>query len=231
MIRSTIVYFFLAIYILAMSPLALAWSLLTKNPTIFFTLGRFCVRIAGWMAGVRVQIRGGDKLLPGETYVFLSNHQGNADAPVLAHAVPGNFSGLIKKEMMRLPVLSLVLKQAGFVPVDRQDPAQAHASIDRGAALLQQGRPFISFPEGTRSRDGRLGSFKKGVFILAIKAQKPVVPITIRNSNIVQPPGTYRIKPGCIELIFHDPIPTGEMTLEDRDKLMRATRDAISSAL
>lgn len=231
MIRSTIVYLFMALYILILAPIALAWSALTGKPTIFYTLGRLCIRIAGLFAGVRVRISGREKLLPGETYVYLPNHQGNCDAPVIAHAVPGNFSGLVKKEIMKLPVLSLVLKQSGFIPVDRRDPAKAHASVDRAAALLREGRPFVSFPEGTRSRDGRLGEFKKGVFIMAIKAQKPVVPITILNSNAIQPPGAYRIHPGRVEVIFHDPIPTLGLTLEDRDRLMLATRQAIASAM
>ncbi len=231
MIRSTIVYLFIASYILILSPIALAWSGLTGKPTILYTLGRLCIRIAGLLAGVRVRIRGRERLLPEETYVYLPNHQGNCDVPVIAHAVPGNFSGLIKKEMMKLPVLSWVLKQAQFVPVDRKDPAKAHASVDRAAALLREGRPFVSFPEGTRSRDGRLGEFKKGVFIMAIKAQKPIVPITILNSNAIQPPGTYRIHPGSVEVIFHEPIPTLGLTLQDRDRLMVATREAISSAM
>jgi 1-acyl-sn-glycerol-3-phosphate acyltransferase len=231
MIRTTMAYVFVASYIFILSPFALAWSLLTKRPTIFYTLGRFCIRVAGLIAGVRVKISGREKLVRGETYLFVPNHQGNCDAPVMAHAIPGDFSGLIKKELMSLPVLSLVLKQAQFVPVDRRDPAKAHASVDRGAALLKQGRPFISFPEGTRSRDGRLGEFKKGLFVMAIKAQKPVVPITILNSRKIQPPGTYRINPGTVEVIFHDPIPTRQMTLEDRDRLMYATRQAIASAL
>ncbi len=231
MIRSTIVYTFVALFILIMSPIALAWAGFTKSPTVFYILGRACIRVAGWIAGVRVRITGRENLCSGTTYVFLPNHQGNCDAPVMAHAVPGNFSALIKKEIMRLPVLSLVLKQAAFVPVDRRDPSKAHASVDRGAALLAQGRPFISFPEGTRSRDGRLGEFKKGVFVMAIKAQVPVVPITILNSSAVQPPGAYRIRPGRIEVIFHSPIPTTDMTLDDRDRLMLATRKAIASSL
>ncbi len=231
MIRSTLVYAFIALYILIFSPVALAWSALVGKPTIFYTLGRLCIRIAGVLAGVRVRILGRERLIRGETYVYLPNHQGNCDAPVIAHSVPGNFSGLIKKEMMKLPVLSLVLKQAGFVPVDRRDPVKAHASVDRAAALLRAGRPFVSFPEGTRSRDGQLGEFKKGVFIMAIKAQKPIVPITILNSNAIQPPGTYRIHPGCVEVIFHDPISTVGLTLDDRDQLMLATRQAIASAL
>jgi len=231
MIRSTFVYAFVALYIVVFAPPALIWSSVSGKSDLLYTLSRLCIRIAGVMAGVKVRIQGSEKVRPGETYVFLPNHQGNCDAPVIAHAVPRNFAGLVKKEMMKLPLLSRVLRAAQFVPVDRLDAAQAHASIDRGAALLKQGVSFVAFPEGTRSRDGRLGEFKKGVFIMAIKAQKPIVPVTILNSYAVLPSGSYRINPGEVRVIFHDPIPTAGLALEDRDSIIAATRNAIASAL
>jgi 1-acyl-sn-glycerol-3-phosphate acyltransferase len=113
------------------------------------------------------------------------------------------------------------------VPVDRRDPNQARAAIDRGAALLRQGLSFLAFPEGTRSRDGQLGEFKRGVFVMAIKGQTPVVPVTVLNSAIIQPRGSYRIRPGTIEVIFHDPIPTAGLSIADRDRLIELTREAI----
>jgi 1-acyl-sn-glycerol-3-phosphate acyltransferase len=133
--------------------------------------------------------------------------------------------------MMRMPVLSLVLKQVQFVPIERQNPLKAHAGIEFAARLLREGKSFLAFPEGTRSRDGRLGEFKKGVFIMAIKAQVPVVPVTILHSATIQPPDHYAIRPGCIEVIFHDPIATEGMTLEDRNQLVKSARDAILSRL
>ena len=90
---------------------------------------------------------------------------------------------------------------------------------------------LAAFPEGTRSRNGRLGEFKKGVFIMALKSQRPVLPITIVDSDRIQPAGTYKIRPGRVHVVVHDPIATSTMTLEDRDRLMRTTRAAIASAL
>lgn len=207
------------------------WTALSGNSRSLYGLARFCIRAAGWMSGVKVSIRGAEKILPGLTYVFLSNHQGNCDGPVLVHAIPRDWSALIKKEMMRLPVFSLVLKQVKFVPIERTNAKDAHYGIERGVKLLKEGTSFVAFPEGTRSRDGRLGEFKKGVFIMALKAQTPIVPITILNSTNVQPPGAYGFRPGCIEVIFHDPIETKGMTVEDRNALVQMTRDAIASSL
>ncbi len=231
MIRGIIVYTFMALFVLVMSPIAMLWAVITKNAHIYFVLGRFCVRAAGLLAGVRVRVKGAEKIDPGETYVFLSNHQSNADIPVLTHVLARDYRALMKKEMMRLPILSIILKHAKFVTVDRSDPNQAHSSIDRGAALLRQGYSFIAFPEGTRSRNGRLGDFKKGVFVMALKSQRPVLPITVVHSNRIQPVGAFKLKPGFVDVIIHDPIATSGMTTEDRDHLMSQTRAAIASAL
>ena len=231
MVRATLVYGFIALYLLVMGPIALTWTFLSKETRLMYDLARFCIRVAGILGGVRVRTSGKDKIEPGQTYVFLSNHQGNADAPVLAHAVPRDWRALIKREVMRLPILSLVLRQVKMVPIDRSDAQKARTSIDTGVKLLRQGYSFIAFPEGTRSRDGRLGTFKKGVFIMALKAGVPVVPISIIDSNRIQPPGEYAIRPGVVKVIFHDPIPTAGLTMEDRDRLVEATRAAIASAL
>jgi 1-acyl-sn-glycerol-3-phosphate acyltransferase len=231
MIRATLMYFFVGLYVVVMSPLVILWTIISGNSSFLFRLSRFCIRAAGLMSGIKVTVQGKEKILPGLTYVFLSNHQSNFDGPVLVHAIPQDWSALIKQEMMRLPILSLVLRQAQFIPIERTNPKNAHLGIEHGAKLLTQGKSFLAFPEGTRSRDGCLGDFKKGVFIMAIKAQATVVPITILNSASIQPPGEYRIHPGRITVIIHDPIATAGMTTEDRNKLVELTRDSIASAL
>ena len=231
MVRATFVYLFVGLFVVLAFPFVFLWTLIARDPHFLYILARFCIRTAGWLSGVRVSVEGREKILPGRTYVFLSNHQGNFDGPVLCHVVPRDLRALIKKEMMRLPVLSLVLKQAQYVPIERLNPKQAQAGIDLGAQMLKEGKSFFAFPEGTRSRDGRLGEFKKGVFIMAIRARTPVIPVTILNSNKIQPPGSYGIRPGSIRVIFHDPIETEGMDLEDRNLLVQLTRDAIVSRL
>ncbi len=213
------------------APFAMLWTLIAGNSILLYRLARFCIRAAGWLSGVRLVVQGREKILPGRNYVFLSNHQSNFDGPMLCCIVPRDLKALIKKEMMRLPVLSLVLKQVQFVPIERKNPKQAQSGIDRGVDLLKDGKSFFAFPEGTRSRDGHLGEFKKGVFIMAIKAQAPVVPVTIVDSRRIQPPGRYGIRAGSIHVFIHDPIETAGMDLEDRNRLVQLTRDAIASRL
>jgi 1-acyl-sn-glycerol-3-phosphate acyltransferase len=231
MFRATVVYLFMGAYIALVGPPAMLWTALSGNSAFLYRLARLCIRTAGLLAGIRVRIRGRDKILPGITYVFVSNHRSNCDGPVLCHAIPRDWAALVKREIMRLPILSLVLKQVHFVPLERLNPKQAHAGIELGADLLKTGKSFVAFPEGTRSRDGRLGEFKMGIFIMALKAGVPIVPVTILNSARVQPPRRYGIGSGCIEVVFHKPVETNGMTLDDRSRLMHLVRQAIASAL
>ena len=231
MIRATLVYIFVSLYVLIMSPIAFLWAWLSGDAPFIYRAGRFCLYVAGWMSGVKVLVRGKEMLSPGQTYLFLSNHQGNLDAPIIICVAGRELRSLFKKEMMRIPVLPLAMKKVGFLPIDRTDPARAHACLDEGAKMLKDGHSFFAFPEGTRSRDGCLGPFKKGVFHMALKAGVPIVPVSIKNTNTIQPRGKYAIRPGTIEVTFHDPIPTAQFQFEDRARLIEATRAAIAAGL
>jgi len=231
MFRATLVYILIGTCLLLIAPFGLLWAACTRDAHPLFCLTRFCIRAAGLITGVRVSVEGREKINPGQTCVFISNHQGNFDGPVLLHVIGRDLRALVKKEMMRLPILSLVLRAAEFVPLERTNAKQARAGIERGVRLIREGKSFFAFPEGTRSRDGSLGEFKKGGFIMAIQAGAPVVPITITNSAAIQPPGSYGIRPGRIRVVIHDPIETQGMTFEDRNALAKQSRAAIASAL
>jgi 1-acyl-sn-glycerol-3-phosphate acyltransferase len=229
--RATLVYVFVGLFILVVAPVAMLWTVASGNTTFIYRAAHFCIRTAGWLCGVRVKSEGREKIRPGQNYLFVSNHQGNFDGPVLFHTIPRDFRVLIKKEMMQIPVLSVILKQVRFVPINRSNPASAKTSINCGVELLKEGYSLVAFPEGTRSRDGRLGPFKKGAFLMALRAKTPILPISIANSREIQPPGTYGIHPGVIEVIFHDPIFTDELGIHDSDELAQRTRTAIASGL
>ena len=231
MLWATLVYIFVGLFVAITGPIAMIWALLSRNTDCLYSLARICIRAAGWICRIRVVVHGKERILPGQAYLFLSNHQSNCDGPILFYTTRRNLRAVIKKEIMRIPLLAQALKLANFVPIDRTDPIKARASIDLAVRRLKAGLSFFAFPEGTRSRDGRLGEFKKGVFVLAIKAGVSVVPVSIRNSRALQPPGRYGIKRGSVEVTFHEPIATEEMSLEDRDQLLDATRKAIASGL
>jgi 1-acyl-sn-glycerol-3-phosphate acyltransferase len=231
MLRTIVTYIFVGAYIAIAGPISLLWTFFSGQGDILFSLAHFCIRAAGWISGVRVETLGREHIQPDQAYLFLSNHQGNFDGPVLFYTSGRNLRAVIKKELLRIPLFSLVLRAANFVAVDRADPIKARAGIDRATQLLKGGLSFFAFPEGTRSRTGQLGVFKKGVFVMAINAGVPVMPVTICNSRAIQPPGRFAIRPGTIRLIFHHSIPTDQLKPEDRDRLLQLTQAAISKGL
>jgi len=122
-------------------------------------------------------------------------------------------------------VVGAVLDSLGMVPIDRESSADAVAALNRVRA---GGQSFVVFPEGRRSRDGRLGEFKKGAFVLAIRLGLPVVPVACRGTRRLMPRGSrLTVIPGEIELVIERPIPTAGLRFEDRDALAAQAREAI----
>ena len=180
------------------------------------------------LCGVRVRVHGLEHLGEGP-YVFTPNHQSHFDIPALLGYLPGNNRFAAKKELFREPVLGMVLRTLGMIPVDRDNPMEAVTRLNR---LKQEGFSAIVFPEGTRSRDGRLLPFKKGAFVAAIELDVPVVPVVCKGTQTVMPKGGYlSIVPGDVDLIVLEPIPTDRLGYEDRDRLRDLVRDRIAAEL
>ena len=160
----------------------------------------------------------------------MCNHVSNLDPPVLLPALPGRSSVLLKKELMKIPILGVAMRLGKFVPVERghrRDAAQA--SVEAAADALRSGLHIVVFPEGTRSRDGRLATFKKGPFFLAQQTGAPIVPIALAGTQTMMRKGSVAITPGVarIELLpAIDPAAYGT-----REELLRAVRGAIAAAL
>jgi 1-acyl-sn-glycerol-3-phosphate acyltransferase len=230
MIRAFFVTAITFAYILAVGPPLLIYGVLTGNADPVYRAGMLGARMALWLAGVKVEARGLEKIPRQGPAVFMSNHQGNCDPPALISQLP-MVSVIGKKEFFRIPVLGRAMKMRKFVPVDRQNREQAIAAVEEAVNILKAGQPFLVFPEGTRSPDGRLQPLKKGVFILAIKAGAPIVPISISGSSKIMTKGKFVIHPGRVRITVHDPIPTAGRTLDERDLIMAQVRQALLSGL
>lgn len=230
MIRAAIVYLLTSAYILLLGPPLLVYCALTHNADLIYKAGMLGARMALWLAGVKVEVRGREKIPRDRAVVFMPNHQSNSDPPaVIVHLPP--VLVLVKKEFFRVPILGRVMRMCGFISVDRKNRENAIAAVNAAARALQAGRSFLAFPEGTRSPDGRLQHLKKGVFLMAIEAGVPVVPISVSGSRKIMRKGDWRLHSGLIRMTIHDSIHTAGCTPLDRDRIMRRVREAIASGL
>ncbi len=183
-------------------------------------------------AGVRVRLSGLERIEPKRAYIFASNHQGWFDIFSILAKLPVHFSWLAKEELFHMPVLGPAMRATGYIPIDRTDHRKALESMNRAAMRVRDGTSIVIFPEGTRSPDGVLQEFKKGGFMLAIKSQQPIVPVTISGSHGILPKkGDWVIHPGRISITLGNPIPTEGCSMKDRDWLMAEVRQAIRKFL
>ncbi len=170
-------------------------------------------------SGVQIEVRGLELLKPERSYVFAANHQSQFDIPVLGVVLPFQVRWLAKESLFRIPFFGWALKATGYIPIDRQNPRRGLRSLEAAAQKVKKGFSVIIFPEGTRSPDGRLLSFKSGGFVLAIKSGQPVVPIAICGTRKVMPRGRLWVTPGLVRVKIYKPIETKGLTLRDKAEL------------
>ncbi len=210
----------------SMGATALAMARLGVPQSMIWSFAKLQARNACRALGVRVTIRGKELAAEGGPYIFTPNHQAHIDIAALLGYLPGNNRFASKKELFDEPVLGAVMRTLGMLPVDRDDPMQ---SIDVLNRALREGHSIIIFPEGTRSRDGRLLPFKKGAFVAAIEMGYPIVPVIVKGTRRVMPKGGYlSIHPGNVEIVVKPPIATRGLDYHDRERLRDAVREIIA---
>lgn len=211
-----------------MGTVAVVLHLVVRREGLTWRFAKSQARALARVLGVRVNVRGLERL-DGRPCVFIANHSSHFDIAAILGFVPGITRFTAKKELFREPVLGLVMRTMGMVPIDREHPEKA---VERLKKLRADGCSLVFFPEGTRSRDGRLGPFKKGAFVTAIALGMPVVPIACRGGDRVMPAGGYlTILPGDVELEILEPIETVGLSYEQREELADRTRRRIAEAL
>lgn len=230
MIRSILVTVITFAYILIAGTPFVIYAILTGKTDPVYQVGVRGARMALWLAGVRLEVRGREKIPVQGAAVFMPNHQSNCDPPAVVSVLPPVLI-LAKQEFFRVPVLGRAMRLRGFIPVDRKNRERGIQAVEKAVESLKAGHSFLAYPEGTRSPDGRLQPFKKGVFMMAIQAGAPIVPISISGSNKIMRKGEITMRPGTVRITFHDPIPTRGCTLEDRGRIMEAVRKGILAGL
>lgn len=180
-------------------------------------------------AGVRFTVEGADAIDWSRPYLIVANHQSVIDICALFRAVPVPLRFLLKREMTRVPFVGRYAKSTGMLFIDRDNRRAGPRMLRDAAAMLRDGNSLCVFPEGTRSRDGRVAAFKGGPFQAAIDAGVDVLPVAITGAGAVLPPsGLFRVRPGLIAVRFGTPQSTAGA---GRQALARGAHAAVVSLL
>jgi 1-acyl-sn-glycerol-3-phosphate acyltransferase len=197
---------------------------------VVYYLGLIWARCILWIAGARLIIEGLQNIDLKRQYVFIGNHQSHFDVLTVFSAIPLIMRFLTKKELFKIPVFGWALSAVGMIKIDRAHHEESVKSMNEALEVMRRNKiSLVVFPEGTRSPDGKLGTFKKGGFIIAIKGKIPIVPISISGSRFVLPKHSSRATPGPIKMVIAKPIETGNYTYLNRDELMTRTIDTIKN--
>src|SRR5215204_1740122 len=226
-LRSVLTYIVVSLYVLIAGPIALAIGVGLKNKTALYVPGHIGVGLALGLAGIRYRVHHRERVPRDRAVVFCSNHESNVDPPVLFQALHRRLHVLFKAELTKLPILGAVMVAGGFVPVERDRREASMASIDRAAESIRSGNSFLIFPEGTRSRTSELLPFKKGGFIMAIKAQAPIVPVAVSGGRSAMQKGSWFVRPVMVDVRIGELVETSGYALDDRDQLIEIVRARI----
>ena len=230
-VRSAAAYFTVSAYVLIVAPPGMLLAILLRWRSLLYVLGHIGVRLGLALTGIRFRIAGTDNLPLGRAAVYCANHQSNVDPPILFDALHPRMHILYKHEIDRIPILARAFRLGGFIPIDRRNKEAAMRSIEAGAESIRSGHSFLIFPEGTRSTTGDLLPFKKGGFVMAIKAQSPIVPIAVQGGRAAMTRGSWIIRPVQVSIRVGRPIETAGLGLNERDALILTVRREIKALL
>jgi 1-acyl-sn-glycerol-3-phosphate acyltransferase len=210
--------------------IGIPYTLIVGDITRLYWVSMWITRTGIRAAGIKVQIEGMQNMPVDRACILMSNHVSNLDPPILMPAIPVRSSVLLKKELMKIPILGPAMRLAKFVPVERGSRREtAQAMVAAAAAALQAGLPIAVFPEGTRSLDGRLSKFKKGPFFLAQQTGAPIVPVAISGTEKMLKKGSAWVTPGVARVQMLKMIEPADY--DSREQLMEAVHRAIADAL
>jgi 1-acyl-sn-glycerol-3-phosphate acyltransferase len=225
--RTACLVLFYVVIVILLTPFIL-FCMLTGLRQALVEVGLWAMRVSRRILGLTVVVSGLERVAPGRPHVFMPNHESFLDGPLAMTLIPGVARVILKKSILKIPIVGTAMLFVGFVPVDRKGAQGGKKSIARAVRLMRtKGYSFLIFPEGTRSLDGRIGPFRRGGFFLALESGAPIVPVTIRGTHALMPKGQWYARRGTVRIVFHDPIPVDAYTTETMNGLMGKVKAAI----
>ncbi len=211
--------------------LTLALLLLARPKNVSRWTGVPWSRLMARITPMSVEVEGREHIEPGQSYVIVSNHQSQYDIFVLYGWLGVNFKWVMKKELRTIPGIGVACDRLGHIYIDRSSRAAAIEALENAARRIVDGTSVVFFPEGTRSRSGRLKRFKKGAFRMAQDLGLPILPVTVAGTRDILPPGSTDLRPGSVRLVFHRPVDAERVAGAACGEVMDEVRAAIDSAL
>jgi 1-acyl-sn-glycerol-3-phosphate acyltransferase len=233
-LRSLTAYVFVIAYLVLIGAPGLMFAIATNTHRHLIVLGIACIRVAMTILGIRVDVSGAEHIQHRRAALYTVNHASNVEPPILfavLRELTPRLKVVYKAVLRKTPILGRGFDAVGFVPIERENRERATQAIDQAARSVQTGNSLLMFPEGTRSRTGELLPFKKGAFVLAIKAQAPVVPTAIFGAARAMRPGSPLIWPTTVRVHFGPPIETAGLQMSDRDMLAERVRTDVAGLL
>ncbi len=192
--------------------------------------GVIWARINVFITPMVVHVQGREHIVPRQSYVIVSNHQSHYDIFVLYGWLGIDFKWIMKMELRKVPVLGLACDKIGHIYIDRKNTEAAVRTIREARRRIVDGTSVIFFPEGTRSRTGALGTFKKGAFKMALDLNIPILPVTITGTRDILPPKTLQLFPGRARMVIHKPVEVSAYDESRIRELMERCRQIIDPA-
>jgi 1-acyl-sn-glycerol-3-phosphate acyltransferase len=195
------------------------------------TTGVWWSRFNAFITPMRVTVTGRENIVKNQSYVVVSNHQSSYDIFVLFGWLGIDLKWVIKTELTKYPVFGYATEKGGNIIIDRSNPKEAYKSLEKARQKITGGTSIIMLPEGTRSRTGELGKFKKGAFVLARDLNLPILPVTITGTRKILPPKTLDLFPGRADMKIHAPVDINDYDEVSLDRLIDDVKEIIRKGL
>ena len=208
-----------------MGSVSVACSFFDPNGKRQHAVSRAWAKMLLAIAGVKVRVSGLEHIRPHQNYLFIGNHLSLMDTPVILPNIPKHFLFMVNVRFVKLPFLGTHLRRSGHIGIDSSDTRASLRALNEAAKRIAAGNlSVLVFPEGSRSRDGKLQEFKEGAALIALKAGVPILPFIIRGTREILPVGSVHLRGGVVDFVIGEPIHIEGFTIKDRERLNSTMR-------
>ena len=227
MVRTLIIAMFTFPATVLLSSLTILASFIDKNGDLAYNITKTWAKFVLAVSRIKVTVQGSYNIRPDRSYIYMSNHQSNFDIPVALAYFPFKFRWVAKAELFKIPIFGYAMHRIGHINIDRSNRRAAFKSLKKAAKNIREGVSVLIYPEGTRSKDGNIGPFKNGGFVLSVESGTPIVPVIIHGTWPIMSRDKIIVKPGNVIIEIKKPIETKNYNRKTRNDLLKKVRSVI----